>query len=130
MKKIAILCLTLLCVLLTACQSGEQVETSPEDTVQAFFTAFETADYQSMQDYCTEDCVDTYFHDGDVFGMVWAKAENIQKQTIEEGEGFLVDVQMETAPTSALYPETETSFYVWLTQNASGDWLVDSFTTG
>lgn len=130
MKKIALLCLTLLCVLLTACQSGEQVETSPEGTVQAFFTAFETADYQSMQDYCTEDCVDTYFHDGDVFGMVWAKAENIQKQTIEEGEGFLVDVQMETAPTSALYPETETSFYVWLTQNAAGDWLVDSFTTG
>lgn len=130
MKKIALLCLTLLCVLLTACQSGEQVETSPEGTVQAFFTAFETADYQSMQDYCTEDCVDTYFHDGDVFGMVWAKAENIQKQTIEDGEGFLVDVQMETAPTSALYPETETSFYVWLTQNAAGDWLVDSFTTG
>lgn len=130
MKKITILCLTLLCVLLTACQSGEQAENSPEDTVQAFFAAFETADYQSMQDYCTEDCVDTYFHDGDVFGMVWAKAENIQKQTIEEGEGFLVDVQMETAPTSALYPETETSFYVWLTQNASGDWLVDSFTTG
>lgn len=120
----------MLCVLLTACQSGEQAETSPKDTVQAFFAAFETADYQSMQDYCTEDCVDTYFHDGDVFGMVWAKAKNIQKQTIEEGEGFLVDVQMETAPTSALYPETETSFYVWLTQNASGDWLVDSFTTG
>ena len=130
MKKIVILCLALLCVLLAACQSGGQAETSPEDTVQAFFAAFETADYQSMQNYCTEDCVDTYFHDGDVFGMVWAKAENIQKQTIEEGEGFLVDVQMETAPTSALYPETETSFYVWLTQNASGDWLVDSFTTG
>lgn len=130
MKKIAIFCLTLLCALLTACQSGEQAENPPEDTVQAFFAAFEAADYQSMQNYCTEDCVDTYFHDGDVFGMVWAKAENIQKQTIEEGEGFLVDVQMETAPTSALYPETETSFYVWLTQNASGDWLVDSFTTG
>lgn len=55
MKKIAILCLTLLCVLLAACQSGGQAETSPEDTVQAFFAAFETADYQSMQDYCTED---------------------------------------------------------------------------
>ena len=130
MKKIVILCLTLLCVLLAACQSGGQAETSPEDTVQAFFAAFETADYQSMQNYCTEDCVDTYFHDGDVFGMVWAKAENIQKQTIEDKEGFLVAVQMETAPTSALYPETEASFYVWLTQNASGDWLVDSFTTG
>lgn len=130
MKKIAIFCLTLLCALLTACQSGEQAENPPEDTVQAFFAAFETADYQSMQNYCTEDCVDTYFHDGDVFGMVWAKAENIQKQTIEDKEGFLVDVQMETAPTSALYSETETSFYVWLTQNASGDWLVDSFTTG
>lgn len=130
MKKIIALCLTLLCALLTACQSGGQAEASPEDTVQAFFAAFETADYQTMQDYCTEDCIDSYFHDGDVFGMVWAKAENIQKQTIGEGEGFLVDVQMESAPTSSLYPDTETSFYVWLTQNASGDWLVDSFTTG
>lgn len=130
MKKIALLCLTLLCALLTACQSGEQAETSPKDTVQAFFAAFETADYQSMQDYCTEDCVDTYFHDGDVFGMVWAKAENIQTQSIEDKEGFLVDVRMETAPVSALYPETETSFYVWLTRNTSGDWLIDSFTTG
>jgi hypothetical protein len=37
---------------------------------------------------------------------------------------------METAITSALYPETETSFYVVLKEQSDESWLIDSFVAG
>lgn len=112
---------------LTACKESS----TPTDVTERFFSAFESADYTSMKTYCTEKCIEYYFHDGDVNGMVWAKL-------IESGEEEIVDdhiidvfvtVEMETAKTSALYPETQTSFYVELIQN-NGSWLINGFPTG
>ncbi|MEG2138998.1 MAG: hypothetical protein RRY64_10110, partial [Oscillospiraceae bacterium] len=77
-------------------------------------------------------CIEYYFHDGDVDGMVWAKLTESGEERIVDDHmiNLFVTVEMETAKTSALYPETETSFYVELIQNDTGSWLINGFPTG
>lgn len=108
-----------------------QEEKNPEDTVSRFFQAFAAADYETMKRECTQSCVDTYFHEADVFGVVWAEAQTIGTgASMDDGRYKVpVDVKMETAETSALYPATQTTFFVVLTQQ-EGDWRVDEFVTG
>lgn len=138
MKKFLIAaCLICLCVCLSACNNAESnsdiLKLSPSDITKQFFSAFETADYETMKSYCTEACIEAYFHDGNVFGMIWAKAISIEESPValEDGKyNIFVDVEMETAKTSALYPATETSFYVVLEQLENGSFLIDGFTTG
>lgn len=78
--------------------------------------------------------MDAYFHDGDVFGMVWAKMTGIEEKPGFAGENeykVLVTVEMEPAENSALYGSgSNTSFYVALKKTGSGSWLIDSFVTG
>ncbi len=138
MKKFLMaICLICLCIYLSACNNAENnsdtSETSPADITKQFFEAFETADYDTMKSYCTESCIEAYFHDGNVFGMVWARAINIEETPEVLGDSkynILVKVEMETTKTSALYPDTETSFYVVFKQLENGSFLIDSFATG
>lgn len=138
-----IICLLSLCICLNAC--GEQNNSSggadvseksngqPLEVAEMFFDAFETSDYALMKTYCTEECIDTYFHDGDVNGMVWAKAVKLaeEPEILNENEcGVFADVEMETAKTSALYGESETSFYVILKKTDNGSWEISRFATG
>lgn len=85
-----------------------------------------------MKTYCTETCIDTYFHNGDVDGMVWAKLTESGEEKIVDDRivHVFVTVEMETAKTSVLYPETETSFYVELVRNNQDAWLIKGFPTG
>lgn len=111
-------------------------ETNPEATkvVEDFFSAFEKSDYVSMKTYCTKECIDTCFHDGDVIGMVWAKTPQIAEKPEFANENeykIFVTVEMEPAKNSALYGSgSNTSFYVALKKTDSGSWLIDSFVTG
>lgn len=71
--------------------------------------------------------------------MRWARAKEIK---LVENPVFLGDtsagttlvygipVEMETAKTSALYPSTETFFFVVLVKSEDGVWRVDRYTTG
>lgn len=124
-------------VCLSACNNAgsnsDISKLSPSDITKQFFSAFETADYETMKSYCTEECIESYFHDSDVFGMIWAKAINIEDSSTVSNDGkqnVFVDVEMETAKSSALYPSTETSFYVVLKQLDNGSFLIDGFITG
>jgi hypothetical protein len=113
--------------------NSEVAVAEPVDIIESFFTAFEKADYESMKLYCTEKCINTYFHSDDVFGMIWAKAAQIAKEpeSLNENEcRIFVDVEMETAKTSALYGESETSFYVTMKRTDNNLWLIDTFVTG
>jgi len=138
MEKILIAaCLICLCVGLSACNNSENdsdiLKLSPSDITEQFFSAFETSDYETMKSYCTKSCIEEYFHDDNVFGMIWAKAINIEKDPVvseDDKYNIFVDVEMETAKTSALYPDTETSFYVVLEQLENSSFLIDGFTTG
>lgn len=113
---------------LTACKDAN----TPTDVTEHFFSAFAASDYAAMKTYCTETCIAYYFHDGDVNGMVWAKPTQIGEEEIADDHivHIFVTVEMETANTSALYPETETSFYVELIQSGNGSWLINGFPTG
>jgi hypothetical protein len=140
MKKILIAaCLICLCVGLSACNNSESdsdiSELSPADITEEFFSAFESSDYETMKSYCTESCIEDYFHGDDVFGMIWAKAVNIEKEPVVSEEHknkvfVFVSVEMETAKTSALYPSTETAFYVVLEEIEEDSFLIDKFVTG
>ncbi|WP_097014025.1 hypothetical protein [Anaerocolumna aminovalerica] len=50
--------------------NSEAAVIGPVEIIKSFFTAFEKADYESMKIYCTEKCINTYFHGDDVFGMI------------------------------------------------------------
>lgn len=132
MKRVGvILCILSLFIFLSAC-SEQKSETQPVEIAEMFFGAFEKADYELMKTYSTQECIDTFFHDGDVFGMVWCKVVKMEEPEIlsEDECRIFVDVEMETAETSALYGETETSFYIVLNKTNNGSWAVHSFTTG
>lgn len=101
--------------------------------IKDFFSAFEKSDYTRMKTFCTKECVNAYFHEGDVFGMAWAKAAQIAEKpesaNATECKVF-VTVEMEPVKTSVLYGSSSTSFYVVLKKADGGMWLIDSFVTG
>lgn len=137
-KKIFILLMSLVVILsVSACNNSKSdsdiSELSPAEITEQFFSAFESSDYETMKSYCTESCIEDYFHGDNVFGMIWAKAINIEKdpEVSEDGKyNIFVNVEMETAETSALYPGTETSFYVVLEEIEEDYFLIDGFVTG
>jgi hypothetical protein len=109
------------------------------NVIQKYFNAFENSDYKSMKALATEYHNKNLVHNGDVWGMKWARAKEIK---IVENPDFLrtgnlestlvygVSVDMETVKTSAQYPSTGTFFYVILVKDANGTWRVDGYTTG
>ena len=131
-KKISLIA-SVLCIIfsLTACKDAENDPITPTDVVENFFSAFESSDYKTMEKYCAESCIETYFHDGNVDGMVWAKIKERgeEEKVNTDVVRIFVTVEMETAETSALYPETETSFYVELVYH-DRLWLINGFPTG
>lgn len=103
---------------------------TPGEIAEAFFRAFAEADYETMKTYCTQSCVEHYFHGGDVDGMVWASLTALGEETAAgEWVYLLASVEMETIPNSALYPDTRTAFYLELVQE-DGAWRINGFPTG
>ena len=103
---------------------------TPKEVTEAFFRAFAEADYETMKTYCTQSCVENYFHGRDVNGMVWASLTALEDETlVGEWACLLAVVEMETSPKSALYPNTHTVFYVELVQE-DGAWRIIGFPTG
>lgn len=103
------------------------------DVLEGFFEAFAVGDFETMKTYCSGDFIVNYFHQNDVLGMAWAKATAIGEGTvIFNGSQYLilVNVQMETTPESALYGETQTSFYLGVKETQKNVWKIDSFATG
>lgn len=105
------------------------------NVIQKYFLFFENADYKSMSALATENHNKNYVHDGDVWGMKWARAKEIELMENREGEPesilvYGVSVDMETVKTSAQHPSTKTSFFVILVKGEDGDWRVDRYRTG
>ena len=131
-RKTVLMIAFVICIIcLTDCQDVEDDAVKPMDIIEDFFLAFEVSDYQTMKKYCTESCIDAYFHEGNVDGMVWAKlAGDAKEEPVDDHvTRVFVTVEMETAETSALYPATETSFYIELIYS-NGLWLINGFPTG
>lgn len=65
--------------------------------------------------------------------MVWAKALSIQEDQPplkEEDPWVFVQVETETSLHSALYPASETAFYLIFEETEKGAFLIDRFVTG
>lgn len=107
--------------------------------IKEYFDAFAKGDYKTMSSLATAYHNKELVHNGDVWGMKWAKAKEIEFVgnskflRIENPESTLVfgiSVDMETAITSAQYPSNKTFFYVTLVKGEDGVWRVDRYTTG
>ena len=100
----------------------------PRETLDKFFEAFGESDYEAMKAFCTESCIEDYFHDGDVYGMILANVTDIDYGRYrEDGCYFFVTVEMEASEDSELAGGTTASFYVVLVQDEEENWLVDRF---
>ena len=126
---------TMVTLILLSCLTNAQVKKeiaslNPTEITENFFASFEESDYQKMKLYCTEKCKKSFFHNGDVDGMAWAKLTEIGEEKIDKNTcSIYVSVEMETVKRSALYPETSTSFFVVLIKDDNGSWLIDDFPT-
>ena len=107
--------------------------------IQDYFNAFAEADYETMRTMATNSHNENLVHDGDVWGMKWARAKQIEivrnplflgTEDLTAVMAFNVSVDMETVERSAQYPSTQTTFYVVLIKGEDGSWRIASYTTG
>lgn len=123
-------------------ETSNAVDISEDDKAKAlevvtkYFEAFKEADYKIMSTLATPRNNKQLMNPEAVWGMKWARAKKIE---MVSDPGFLrvtnsivfdVSVDMETVKTSAMYPSTQTSFYVILVKDERGNWKVDGYTTG
>ena len=109
---------------------------SPKETINGFFDAFAYSDFTHMKNYCTENCISSFFGDGYCFGMTEAFLTEISIDPLEKAKSsndfnFFVTVTMTPHENSVFDPsETSTSFYLILQRQHDGKYLIDKFTTG
>lgn len=134
--KLPIKCLAVLTALvmlagLTACDKRKSDGKAAKKVLTAYFTAYEKADYEAMKPYCSDEFVETYFHEGDVFGNEWAKLLECSldgRETEDSTLIFNVKVTEKPVEGSAFYdpdePEqTDFLFYI-MEKEADGKWRV------
>lgn len=105
----------------------------PSYTVQGFFGAFETGDFEQMKAYCTENFVDQFFGDGYCFGMTTATLTDMSVDPMEYAKSsndfqILAHVDM-TPHEDAVFgtDQTALSFRVSLLRQPDGRYLIDAF---
>lgn len=104
--------------------------------IRVFFSLFNQGMHDEMKMYCTENCIETFFGDGYVFGMTKAglSSMDFEPNIRLKGENkiaVLVDVYMTPHEGSVFLPDqTETSFYLILKKQNDGSYLIDEFATG
>lgn len=116
--------------------TGEQ---QIKNTINDFAAAFANADYQTMEKYCTAQCVETFFHPDNVNGIERAEIINLEINPLEYAKSsndfnVLVTLRFVASENSSLYngskePQT-TSFYIQLLRQADGNYLINAFATG
>ena len=116
--------------------TGEQ---QIKNTINDFAAAFANADYQTMEKYCTAQCVETFFHPDNVNGIEKAEIINLDINPLEYAKSsndfnVLVTVRFVASENSSLYngskePQT-TSFYIQLLRQADGNYLINALSTG
>lgn len=109
---------------------------TPEYTVSRFFAFFADGHFETMKNYCTQNCVNTYFKDNSVFGMekaVLTETNIAPTEYLKSSNEFNVFVSVTMTPSKTSVfdsKQTSTSFYVILQRQNDGKYLIDSFATG
>lgn len=103
--------------------------------VTAFFKAFETGDYATMKNYCTNTLINNHFMENDygnvfnVFGMATAKLRSISKPDYLKGDffiGYTVNVSCKT-PESFSILKSKNTFRVFLEKLEDGTYKIYEF---
>ena len=103
-----------------------------EKLIESFFDCFKEKDYDGMKQFCTEECVENYFHGTDVFGFEKAELLNFQPEEFlirDEEYWFGVHLKVLTLPKSALYPEETADLYMVLIKS-DNKWMIKGLETG
>lgn len=117
MKKCAIIifCILSLCSLFVACSdfnnSGFETELV-KDCLNSYFSYYEKGDFDNMKQYCTNNFVDEYFHEKDVFGNASAKLIDFEEIKYDyETNQYIAILYVECVPVlnSALYDKNNPS---------------------
>lgn len=105
----------------------------PEEVIEDFFKYFAIQDYEGMKQFCTTECVENFFHDGDVFGYEKAELISCQKNdniiTQDDEYWFLVYLEIIPSPKSSIYP-SETAYIDIVLENIDNKWFITRFETG
>ncbi len=108
----------------------------PSSTIKSFFSSFAQGDFESMKKYCTQECIDNYFHTehGDVFGLkkaelLSADATQTHYDTPPNEYIVFVDLKVEPSEYSSIYPSTDFGFFVHLLRQSDGTYLIHNFST-
>lgn len=130
-KCLAVLTALVLAVSLVGCDKKKADAKAAQKALNAYFKAYETADYEKMKPYCSQEFVETYFHEGDVFGNEWAKIQKCSLDGRETEDGtlvFFVQVTEKPVEGAALYdpeePEQTDFLYFVMEKEADGKWRV------
>lgn len=100
---------------------------SPEYTVHRFFSFFATGHFDTMKNYCTENCIAMYFKNGSVFGIKKASLVDM----VVDGNNVFVTLNITPGEISVFdKSDTSASFYVTLQPQDDGSYLIDEFSTG
>ena len=92
-----------------------------------------------LEKYCTEECVQTFFHPDNVNGIEKAELVTMDINPLEYAKSsndfnVLVTVRFTAAKDSVFYDGTNnpqtTSFYIHLLRQADGNYLINDFFTG
>lgn len=114
--------------------SNERKE--PQSLIIAFFRAFENGNFALMRNYCTSNCVGTYFNGDNVFGIKKASLVEMRLAPSDDPETSddihaRVTVKMIPSEKSVFDPkEPSASFYMVLKVQQDGKYLINSFESG
>lgn len=103
-----------------------------KDVVTSFLRCLEIGAFEEMKNYCTINCVQEYFGDGEVFGIKSAVADTITypykiDETATEKE-IGITAKITPAPKSSFgKKEITATFKLHLIKQADGTYLIDSF---
>lgn len=104
-------------------------QTGSTATVTAFFKAFADANYETMKNYCTADCVQDNFRADGVYGMERASVVSIGAEELSrDGDDCDIQVTVDLTPTanSRFAGQSQATFFVEL-ELERGVWLIDDF---
>lgn len=108
----------------------------PQSLIIAFFRAFENGNFALMRNYCTSNCVGTYFNGDNVFGIKKASLVEMRLAPSDDPETSddihaRVTVKMIPSEKSVFDPkEPSVSFYMVLKVQQDGKYLINSFESG
>lgn len=110
---------------------SETEKTTVMNVVQGYFDAFEKMDYETMKTLGTKYHNENFVHDGDVWGMKWAKIKEIDGlRQVVETFNLGVLVECETVKTSAQYPTEQSFFFLNIVfDEQMKKWLINTYST-